>query len=72
MIDVPDAFLKAGFKLNTGANAQPSRPKCPKCGSINTQFLKTVKRWQCNSTKGNRRPMGAYKSRCSHQFDAVD
>jgi len=65
---VPAAFVKAGFRLNEGLNANPPRPHCPKCGSINTQFLKGTGIWQCNSTKGNRLPMGAYKLRCGHQF----
>lgn len=68
---VPPAFAAAGFTLNKGTNAVPQRPHCPVCGSINTQFLKGVKKWQCNSTKGVRLPMGAYKPKCGHQFEVI-
>ena len=62
------AFAAAGFVLNEGLNARPQRPNCPNCGSINTYFLKSENQWRCNSTKGVRLPMGAYKPKCGHHF----
>jgi ribosomal protein L37AE/L43A len=65
-----EKFEAAGFSLNKGEAAQPQRPLCPKCGSINTQFLRGENLWVCRSTKGSRVPLGGMKRQCGHKFAA--